>query len=75
MQAARGHARVQVGGVRGERLQQVEDVQVNGARDPRAVDVEAGTAPQAAPGRPVPVEQFAEAGARRIVRRAAEVRR
>src|SRR5690606_32234539 len=62
VQAAGGDSGVQVGGVRGEGLQQVEDVQVDGLGDGGFADVQAGVFPQPVPGGGVAGQQLVEAG-------------
>lgn len=60
VQAPGGYAHVKVRGVRGEGLQDVEEVQAqDAARLPG--DVEVGTAPELVPGGEVPLEQVVEA--------------
>ncbi|CAM5532500.1 hypothetical protein SVIOM342S_05778 [Streptomyces violaceorubidus] len=61
VQSARRYAHVEVGGVRGEGLQHVEEVQAqDAARLPG--DVQFGAAPQLAPGGTVRHQQVVEAG-------------
>ncbi len=63
VQPARGDADVEVGGVRGEGLQDVEEVQPQDVAG-FAGDLEPGPAPQLLPGGAVVVPQFREAGRR-----------
>lgn len=62
VQAAGGHPDVEAGGVRGERLQQVEDVKVDDLADLGLADVHERAFPQPVPGVPVLAQQLLEAG-------------